>query len=103
MNKPILVTDLIFKKIPLADAQQFKCNYCGKIGLTVNWWMTTVRFLKSAEFKIVLCSDACKISFEVDPKSQPFIDGCIEDMTKVHRLDLKKKLIATPSSDHGHN
>jgi hypothetical protein len=95
----IKVTDLIFKKVPGNDAKSFPCNYCGQVGFTYNWWSTAVRFMAGAEFKIVLCSDECRDKFIENPASQLFLDECIVEMKRVHRL--KKKIIVT--EDHGSN
>ena len=94
--------DLEWERVPLADAQMFKCNYCGHVGMTNNWWLTRVRFMKEAEFKIVVCSDACKISFQYDDKTPKFLESCVQDMSQLHKLKIKNKLI-DPTIDHGSN
>lgn len=95
----VSVADLIFKKVPGNDAKSFPCNYCGTVGFTYHWWAAAVRFMEGAEFKIVLCSDACRHNFITNPASQTFLDESIEDMKKVHAA--KHKIILP--EDHGSN
>lgn len=80
----IKVKDLKFKKVPLEDAKNFPCNYCGQVGFTYKWWRAAIEILKGVTLKIVLCSDECKENFLANPKAQKFLDDTIERVKITH-------------------
>lgn len=86
----VKVQELKFKKVPVIEAQNFMCNYCGTTGFTYKWWRALVWVTKKVNFKILLCSDDCKKKFMESAKAQQFIDATIVKISAVHGENIEK-------------